>query len=55
MATHLQQPHDSKTCGHHCIAMLCGVPVEEVIELVGHTRLTLTRDHEKSVCNEIHV
>jgi len=31
MATHLQQPKRSRTCGQHCIAMLAGVEPQAVI------------------------
>lgn len=34
MLEHLKQPND-KTCVHTCIAMLAGVPVQEVIDFVG--------------------
>lgn len=32
---HLQQPKRSKTCGQHCVAMLAGVPVEQVVSKAG--------------------
>lgn len=32
---HLKQPKRSKTCGQHCIAMLAGVPVADVISRFG--------------------
>lgn len=32
---HLKQPKRSKTCGQHCIAMMAGVPVSEVISRFG--------------------
>lgn len=32
---HLKQPKRSKTCGQHCVAMLAGVPVADVISRFG--------------------
>lgn len=32
---HLKQPKRSKTCGQHCIAMLAGVPVADVVSRFG--------------------
>lgn len=37
---HLKQPKTSKTCGQHCLAMLAGVPLAEVIALLGRKSTT---------------
>ena len=42
--TPLKQPHNSKLCGHTCIAMLADISVERVVELIGHKRGTKTRE-----------
>lgn len=36
----IQQPRPSRTCGHHCLAMILDVPVQDVIEQIGHTHGT---------------
>ena len=40
MMIHIKQPSNSRTCGHHCIAMICGVPVQDVIDYLGHSHGT---------------
>lgn len=40
----LTQPENSRSCGQHCIAMITGLPLEEVIAAVGHDRGTYTKD-----------
>src|SRR5579863_643692 len=44
MITIQLQPHGSKTCGQHCVAMVAGVPVAESIEVFGHKHSTETKD-----------
>lgn len=41
---HLKQPKNSKTCGHHCVAMVAGVPAKKVISIIGHERATRTKE-----------
>lgn len=40
----LYQPEGSKTCGHHCVAMIAEVPVFEVVKVIGHTNGTRTKE-----------
>jgi len=40
----IQQPKPSRTCGHHCLAMILDVPVQDIIEQIGHTHGT--KPHE---------
>lgn len=35
---HIQQPEDSKLCGHSCVAMALGVSLAEAIKLIGHKK-----------------
>jgi len=49
MIEHLQQPEGSKTCGHHCIAMIAGISVERVIELIGHDKGTNNHQLQKAL------
>lgn len=39
----LIQPTGSKTCGHHCVAMITGHSVDHVIKSIGHQRATTTK------------
>lgn len=40
----LQQPGTSRTCGHHCLAMILDVPVQTIIEHIGHEKGTWAKD-----------
>lgn len=41
---HIKQPENSNTCGHYCVAMITGKPLEDVIKVIGHTKGTYTRE-----------
>jgi len=36
----LQQPKHSNTCGHHCVAMITGYPLYDVVLRIGHVQGT---------------
>jgi len=38
------QPAGSRLCGHACVAMVVGVPLEEVIAVIGHSHGTKTKE-----------
>jgi hypothetical protein len=38
----LLQPAGSKTCGHHCVAMISKRSVEDVTKIIGHSKGTYT-------------
>ena len=44
LPTHIKQPHLSKTCGQHCVAMLCDIPVKQAIKDVGKSGGTYWKD-----------
>lgn len=46
---HLKQPANSRTCGHHCIAMICDVPVKDVIDYLGHHHGTKYHEFVKAL------
>jgi hypothetical protein len=44
MIEHIRQPGGSKVCGHSCLAMILGIPLEQAIGLIGHRHGTRTRE-----------
>ena len=40
----IHQPPDSKMCGQACLAMLCGISLEEAVALIGHAHGTKTKE-----------
>lgn len=40
----IQQPWDSKLCGHCCVAMVAGVSLAKVIGAIGHLEGTKTKE-----------
>jgi hypothetical protein len=43
------QPKDSSICGHCCVAMITGKPLEDVIKVIGHQRGTRTKEIHKAL------
>lgn len=38
------QPPNSSICGHCCLAVILGIPLQDAINLIGHERGTKTRE-----------
>jgi len=44
MITYVPQPKDSKLCGQACLAMLCGITLDQAIKEIGHKHGTRTAE-----------
>lgn len=46
---HLRQPPGSRLCGQTCVAMITGVSIDKVVEIIGHTRGTRIKELSKGL------